>query len=85
MTEEKPNLKVFAYLTQFLNNNMRPVKAVGRRQGLAELLGGWWEWKSTPGEHKLPWPPVHLRLERYLKSYILKLDPEQHIEVTYHL
>ena len=54
------------YLTQFFNDNMRPMKAIRRWQYLAKLLGSRGERKSSTREHELSWSPVHFRFERYL-------------------
>ena len=73
------------YLTQFFNNNMRPMKAIWRRQYLAKLLGGRGKRKSSTREHELPWSPIHFRFERYLYTKFCNQDQLTKFDVTDHL
>ena len=51
------------YFAQLFNNNMRSMKAVGRRQDLAELLSRRREREASAGEHELARPPIDFRFE----------------------
>ena len=72
LKNKAPNRCVHVYLTQFFNNNMRPMKAIWRWQYLAKLLSGRGERKSSPREHELPWTPVDFWFERYLRNKSLE-------------